>query len=81
MGNEEQSAQVSEAAKKVFESRGFPSEAHAAHVERIKEKAAILWDEINTIPTGNSEAPRLVAKAKTELEDAVMWAVKAISRF
>ncbi len=56
--------------------------ANEAKVERIKEKAALLWDEFNDLPVppGNNTAGRLVAMAKTELEGSVMWAVKAASR-
>lgn len=66
----------------MFESRGFQGNIGPEHVARIKEKAASLWEEFNNIsvPPGNSEAGRLVSLAKTELESAVMWGVKALSR-
>lgn len=68
-----------ERAVKTFESRGL---SDPARVEQIKEIAAALWYEIDgiNIAPGNSEAGRYVALAKTELEAAVMWAVKAVSR-
>lgn len=66
---------------KVFESRGFKDNG-AEHVEFIKKNAAALWSYIDNIPVppGNTEAGRLVALAKTDLESSVMWAVKALSR-
>lgn len=71
---------ASEKAKKVFESRGIH---HLEKIDVIKEKAAELWDAIDAIevPPGNQEAGRLVATAKTQLETAVMFGVKAVSRF
>jgi hypothetical protein len=67
----------------VFESRGFALPHHSDHVERIKAAAAALYGELDAIvpPPGNSEAGRLLALAKTDLESSVMWGVKAISRF
>lgn len=67
-------------ATKVFESRGLNGQEQ--QVAALKSKAEELWDEIDSIsvPPGNSEAGRLVALAKTELESTVMWAVKALSR-
>jgi hypothetical protein len=66
---------------KVFESRGFQGNGEQ-HVEYIKKTAAALWSYFDNIsvPPGNTEAGRLVSLAKTELESAVMWAVKAVSR-
>lgn len=69
-----------ESSKKVFESRGL--NGFEKEVEAIKNEAAILHSLIShiSIAPGNSEAGRLVSLAKTELESAVMWAVKAVSR-
>lgn len=66
----------------VFESRGFVTNNGPEQVARIKTKAAALWDEFDNIsvPPGNSEGGRLISLAKTELESAVMWGVKAVSR-
>jgi len=51
-------------------------------VEKIKETASMLWDQLDNISVtpGNAESGRLVALAKTDLENTVMWATKAISR-
>lgn len=67
-------------AEATFESRGLRGQD--AHVQRLKDRAAALWDVVDdiSIPPGNSEAGRLVALAKTTLEESVMWAVKALSR-
>lgn len=64
----------------VFESRGL--NGRLTQVEQIKETAAALWSMINAISCDpdNTEAPRLLALAKTDLESSVMWAVKGISR-
>lgn len=72
---------ISQKASKVFESRGI--DGKESLVQRIKDEAASLYDAIDciSIPPGNTEAGRLVALAKTDLESAVMWAVKAISRY
>lgn len=69
-----------EPGKKVFEYRGLNGKE--AQVEQIKQTAAALWSMINVIsvPPGNTEAGRLLALAKTDLESSVMWAVKAVSR-
>jgi len=71
---------MSTRATKVFESRGLNGQEEK--VQDLKNKAAELWQLIDNIsvPPGNSEAGRLVALAKTELESTVMWAVKAFSR-
>ena len=69
-------------AVRTFESRGFDGNAGFEHCARIKFLAALLWEELDNIsvPPDNSEAGRLVALAKTELESSVMWANKALSR-
>lgn len=66
----------------VFESRGLRDGTEAL-ITQLKMEAAILLDTINEIevPPGNSEAGRLIALAKTELESTVMWATKAVSRY
>lgn len=68
-------------AKAVFESRVFGSEQSTVQVENIKTQAAMLLDAINEIPTPNAEAGRLASLAKTSIEETVMWATKAVSRF
>lgn len=71
---------ASPAAERIFNSRQINGSADL--IKTIAKKAAHLWDSINSIdiPPDNTEAPRLVALAKTDLESAVMWATKAISR-
>ena len=53
-------------------------------VGRIKRMAAGLIDEIEAIepapPELAGEVGRCKAKAQTEVEDAVMWAVKAATK-
>jgi hypothetical protein len=65
---------------KVFESRGL--NGNEKQVDLIKGLCAQLWDAIDDIPIapGNSESGRLVSLAKTDIEAACMWAVKAVSR-
>ncbi len=73
---------------KTFETRGFKTHDGAAKVEKIKELASELEKAIDNVlvdsefgtPTESREAGRLVAVAKTNLEQSVMWAVKAVSR-
>lgn len=66
-------------AVKVFDSRNFDSNEPVEHIARIKEQAALLWDELESIPI-SGESARLIALAKTDLESAALWAVKAVSR-
>lgn len=70
----------SDRAVKAFNSRGLNGQENV--LGNIKSNAEMLWDEIDGIPVapGNTEAGRYIALAKTELESAVMWATKAISR-
>jgi hypothetical protein len=68
----------SKKATAVFESRGLNGQE--SHIAAIKEQAAILHDLFEAIPATSQEAARLVSLSKTELESAVMWAVKATSR-
>lgn len=72
---------MSEKAYKTFESRGLHGQE--SKIERIKEKAALLFDAFDdvSVPPGNTEAGRLIATAKTQLESAVMFGVKAVSRY
>lgn len=54
-------------------------------VQRIKEKAAALIDEIDQIPIDPGridigEVARCKALAMTEVESAAMWAVKAATK-
>lgn len=81
MENEVAKVMYSSRAKAAFDSRTLPTNG-VSQIERIKEKAAYLWDELDSIsiPPGNVEAGRLVASAKTRLEETVMWAVKGVSR-
>lgn len=69
-------------AARVFEQRGIHSD-HLELLEHLKDDAATLHARMDriAIPPGNQEAGRLVAMAKSQLEIAVMCAVKAISRF
>jgi hypothetical protein len=80
MDTRNETRRYSKRAEKVFESRGL--QGRDLLVDEIKQKAAVLYDRLEEIPIppGNGEAGRLVSLAKTELESAVMWAVKAISR-
>ena len=59
----------------------FNPGAHAT-VTSIKQKAADLIDEIETISLSseNNEVKRLCAVAQTEVESAAMWAVKAATK-
>lgn len=65
---------------KTFETRGFGS--YEGLVNQIKEAAAVVLTAFSkiSIPSGNAEAARLVSLAKTNLEQSVMWATKAVSR-
>lgn len=47
-------------------------------IDEIKEKAEILLQAMESFPLG-AEALRHCALAKTNLEQSVMWAVKAIT--
>lgn len=49
----------------------------------ISTQASLLWDKLDaiSIPPGNSQSGRMVALAKTKIEEVVMWATKAISRY
>jgi hypothetical protein len=68
-------------ARAMFESRGFTTEQQTTLVEEIKDLAATLYDKIDSVTNVNqTEASRLVALAKTSLEETVMWATKAVSR-
>ena len=49
-------------------------------VGRIKRAAADLIDLIDTIPEPIPEVGRLRAIAQTQVEDAAMWAVKAVTK-
>lgn len=66
---------------RAFDSRPL-GESGAGKIEDIKSNAAVLWDLLDSIPIppDNTEAGRLVSLAKTQLEDSVMWGVKALSR-
>lgn len=49
-------------------------------VGKIKRAAADLIDLIDTIPPTSGEVDRLIALAQTHIEDAAMWAVKAVTK-
>ena len=49
-------------------------------VDEIKYKAAELIDMIDSIQTREDEVVRLKALAMTHIEDAAMWAVKAVTK-
>lgn len=52
-------------------------------LHHVKAWATTLWDTFDKLQAStdtNSESKRYFAVAKTELETAVMWAVKGISR-
>lgn len=53
-----------------------------AMVDKIKRAAADLIDLIDSIDISNDvgEVSRLTALAKTHIEDAAMWAVKAATK-
>lgn len=56
------------------------SEDEKASVSEIKEAAAKLYDLMeDAIKASPSPAARCIAVAKTNLEQAVMWAVKGIT--
>jgi hypothetical protein len=68
----------------VFSSRELTA-LGSLQIDVIKQRAAVLLAEIDSIkPVEGNETPhdchRLVALSKRDLESAVMWAVKAISR-
>ncbi len=68
----------------VFSSRELTA-LGSLQITEIKQRAAVLLAEIDSIkPVEGNETPhechRLIALAKRDLENAVMWAVKAISR-
>ena len=50
------------------------SDAEKEDVRAIKEKAAIFYDHVGILA-----ASRETSLAKTKIEEAVMWAVKAIT--
>lgn len=66
-------------AKETFETQGFG--ANEGIAGSIKESAAVVLATFNKIPTtAGPEVVRLVQLAKTNLEQAIMWATKACSR-
>lgn len=55
------------------------------HVDEIKRRTADLIDYVNNLPKPEdpatlAECSRLVALASTHIEDAAMWAVKAVTK-
>lgn len=53
------------------------SDAQKAQMEMIKEMAQELWDVIDANSTPDNG--RMMAVAKTNLEQAIMWAVKGLT--
>lgn len=49
-------------------------------VDQVKKRIASLIDDLNGYKDKGPEVVRLVALAQTRLEDAAMWAVKAITK-
>lgn len=76
----DKSVGASVSSQQVFASQGLGDQQDV--VALIRDRAAHLLDAINAIglPDGYSDAGRLAALARTDLESAVMWAVKAVSR-
>lgn len=78
----EQRTVISSKAVSVFESRPFAND----HLKETSVRLRALYSAVHTeldaisIPHG-SEAGRLLAMSKTELEASNMWATKALSRF
>lgn len=62
----------------VFATKGLNGQE--ATIEKVKIKAAELWEIFDDISPQLPESRRLTALAKTELESSVMWGVKALSR-
>lgn len=57
------------------------SDAEKAYLEALKDKAQELYDLIETgNPTQSVPQSREKSLAKTNLEQAVMWAVKDVTR-
>lgn len=50
------------------------------NVAHIKQKAADLIDYVNHIDQADPEVRRLVELALDHIEDAAMWAVKAVTK-
>jgi hypothetical protein len=48
-------------------------------VDNVKDLGQQLWDLIDSIPQNRDGTGRSVALAKTKLEEAVMWAVHAVT--
>lgn len=69
---------MSDEAHRTFSSNKVP-EANLPSLDGIREDAAHFWDRINGIPS-NKENGRMIALAKTKLEESAMWATKALSR-
>ena len=75
-------------AERAFNNRHLEGNWGPEHIARIKTLAGLLWDEINDIPVKpavvgddpGEEPRRLKQLAKDDLERAVMFAVKAVSR-
>lgn len=54
------------------------SDTEKTHVANVKGKAAELYDLL-VVEAGSRTDPRAMAVARTKLEEAVMWATKAIT--
>lgn len=66
----------SENAVKVFEYRGLSTESQLNGVKAVKTVSETMWDVLDSVEGD----PRMLALAKTKLEECSMWANKAISR-
>lgn len=51
------------------------SESEKSSIENIKERAEALYELLNAFPTNRESALSV-----TKLEEAVMWAIKSITR-
>lgn len=67
-------------AQAFFASRNFGREDLQTVVKEIREIAELLYDKIGAISPSSDEGKRYVVLARTELELAVMIAVKGASR-
>ena len=50
-----------------------------AAINHLKETAQVLWDEFDAAGELPNADKRMIALAKTNLEQSVMWAVKAVT--
>lgn len=55
------------------------SDSEKREVDDIKDQAQELWDAIDSVDEDRSGQGRSKALAKTKLEEAVFWAVHAVT--